>query len=42
MLGLQALNNAGKIKVYEISGVQHTHWHTNQSVFDDAIIQWLN
>ncbi|XP_003383295.1 PREDICTED: lysosomal thioesterase PPT2-A-like [Amphimedon queenslandica] len=42
VIGLQTLNNAGKIKVYEIPGVEHTHWHTNQTVFNDAIIQWLD
>uniref|UniRef100_A0A1X7T263 Uncharacterized protein n=1 Tax=Amphimedon queenslandica TaxID=400682 RepID=A0A1X7T263_AMPQE len=25
MIGLQTLNNAGKIKVYEIPGVEHTN-----------------
>ena len=42
MIGLQELNNTGKIKVYEIPGVEHIHWHTNKTVFDTAIIQWLD
>lgn len=39
--GLRTLNQQGKVKVYEIPGVKHIHWHLNQSVFDCCIEPWL-
>ncbi|XP_072016657.1 lysosomal thioesterase PPT2-A-like isoform X2 [Amphiura filiformis] len=39
--GLQTLYNRGAIKMYNISGVEHTKWHGNQTVFDCCIEPYL-
>jgi len=39
--GLKTLDETGRIHVYEIAGVQHTHWHGNKTVFDCCIEPWL-
>jgi palmitoyl-protein thioesterase len=39
--GLKTLDEEGRIHVYNISGVEHTHWHTNKTVFDLYIEPWL-
>ncbi|XP_048777988.2 lysosomal thioesterase PPT2-A-like isoform X1 [Ostrea edulis] len=39
--GLQTLYKQKKIKTYTIPGVQHIHWHSNKTVFDNAILPWL-
>lgn len=39
--GLKTLDARGDIAVCEQSGVKHTHWHNNQSVFTNCIQDWL-
>ena len=40
--GLRTLNETGRVKVFEIPGVQHLQWHTNQSVFNCCMEPYLN
>lgn len=39
--GLQTLDKAGKVKVFQVAGVEHTHWHGNKTVFDTCIEPYL-
>ncbi|XP_033098762.1 lysosomal thioesterase PPT2-A-like [Anneissia japonica] len=39
--GLQSMHDSGRIQTYTISGVAHTSWHDNQTVFDKCIEPWL-
>ncbi|KAG0727573.1 Lysosomal thioesterase PPT2-B [Chionoecetes opilio] len=42
LFGLRTLDAAGKVKVYEVPGVYHTHWHHNMSVIKNCILPWLD
>eukprot|EP00794_Sanderia_malayensis_P005609 gene5609-6299_t len=35
------LDERGDLALYEISGVKHTMWHSNKTVFDNAMKKWL-
>jgi len=39
---LKTLNENDLVKMFEIPGVQHFQWHTNQSVFTRCIELYLN
>ncbi|XP_071820411.1 lysosomal thioesterase PPT2-A-like isoform X2 [Apostichopus japonicus] len=39
--GLQTLHKRGALQKCIMSGVEHTHWHSNQTVFDNCIEPWL-
>ncbi|XP_062615868.1 LOW QUALITY PROTEIN: lysosomal thioesterase PPT2-A-like [Saccostrea cucullata] len=39
--GLKTLYNQRKVKIYVIPGVQHIYWHSNRTVFNNAILPWL-
>ena len=40
--GLKTLNENGLVKMFEILGVRHFQWHTNQSVFNCCMELYLN
>ncbi|XP_070581666.1 lysosomal thioesterase PPT2-A-like [Ptychodera flava] len=40
--GLRTLDKRGCIKTYTIPGVEHVKWHTNETVFKNAILPWLS
>ncbi|MGH0157376.1 UNVERIFIED_CONTAM: hypothetical protein FKN15_033278 [Acipenser sinensis] len=39
--GLKTLDGRGDLVAYEMSGVQHTKWHSNQTVYTECIARWL-
>lgn len=39
--GLKTLDQRGSLQTCVVSGVEHTHWHGNQTVFDKCIEPWL-
>ncbi|XP_058865203.1 lysosomal thioesterase PPT2-A-like isoform X2 [Acipenser ruthenus] len=39
--GLKTLDARGDLVTYEMSGVQHTKWHSNQTVYTECIARWL-
>ncbi|KAJ8300971.1 hypothetical protein KUTeg_022490 [Tegillarca granosa] len=39
--GLQTLDKEGKVHVHMIPGIKHTHWYSNQTVFECCIKPWL-
>ncbi|XP_006007242.1 lysosomal thioesterase PPT2-A isoform X2 [Latimeria chalumnae] len=39
--GLKSLDARGAITTYAVDGVQHTNWHSNQTVFEACIAKWL-
>ncbi|KAK6469580.1 lysosomal thioesterase PPT2 [Huso huso] len=39
--GLKTLDGRGDLVTYEMSGVQHTKWHSNQTVYTECIARWL-
>ena len=41
LFGMKSLNAASKLHVHEVAGVQHVHWHRNESVFRDCIEMYL-
>ncbi|XP_071802157.1 lysosomal thioesterase PPT2-A-like isoform X1 [Asterias amurensis] len=40
--GLRTLDKRNALKTYNVSGVMHTNWHRNQTVFDSCIEPWLS
>ncbi|XP_041091540.1 lysosomal thioesterase PPT2-A-like [Polyodon spathula] len=39
--GLKTLDARGDLVAYEMSGVQHIKWHSNQTVYTECIAKWL-
>nr|AAH45407.1 Zgc:55621 [Danio rerio] len=39
--GLKTLNSEGAVEKCVVSGVQHTHWHSDYSVYQKCIEKWL-
>lgn len=39
--GLKTLAARGDIVTYSVSGVEHTKWHDNETVFNTCIAKWL-
>ncbi|XP_028656840.1 lysosomal thioesterase PPT2-A-like isoform X1 [Erpetoichthys calabaricus] len=39
--GLKTLDARGDLVQYSVSGIHHTMWHSNQTVFRDCIAKWL-
>lgn len=39
--GLRTLNEQGRVKVFEVPGVQHLHWHHNKQIFQKYIEPYL-
>nr|XP_056718720.1 lysosomal thioesterase PPT2 [Euleptes europaea] len=39
--GLKTLDARGDISFYTMPGVSHTYWHSNRTVYDKCISQWL-
>ncbi|KAM4697086.1 lysosomal thioesterase PPT2 isoform 1-T1 [Rhinophrynus dorsalis] len=41
LFGLRSLDYRGAVTVYNVPGVLHTMWHSNQTVFKECIEKWL-
>jgi len=41
MFGLKTLNMAGRVKVFEVPGVQHLQWHYSKPIFQHYIEPYL-
>ena len=41
MFGLKTLDEAEKLKIYNISNVEHLEWAKKQSVYECCIKPWL-
>uniref|UniRef100_A0AAZ3QGS2 palmitoyl-CoA hydrolase n=1 Tax=Oncorhynchus tshawytscha TaxID=74940 RepID=A0AAZ3QGS2_ONCTS len=39
--GLMTLHARGDLAVYVLSGVKHSYWHSNETVFRGCIEEWL-
>uniref|UniRef100_A0A4W5KLR1 palmitoyl-CoA hydrolase n=1 Tax=Hucho hucho TaxID=62062 RepID=A0A4W5KLR1_9TELE len=39
--GLKTLHARGDLAVYVLSGVKHSYWHSNETVFRSCIEEWL-
>ncbi|XP_071004453.1 lysosomal thioesterase PPT2-A-like [Oncorhynchus clarkii lewisi] len=39
--GLKTLHARGDLAVFVLSGVKHSYWHSNETVFRDCIEEWL-
>jgi len=42
VFGLKTLDKENKLHTYTFDGVNHFHWIRNKTVFDQAILPWLN
>ncbi|XP_076035594.1 palmitoyl-protein thioesterase 2 isoform X2 [Oratosquilla oratoria] len=40
--GLKTLDKMGRVHIYEVPGVEHTHWHHNLTVIKNCILPWLD
>lgn len=41
LFGLKTLDDAGKLDIHKISGIQHYDWHKNLTFIDDYILPYL-
>ncbi|GAB6021899.1 holo-[acyl-carrier-protein] synthase [Chamberlinius hualienensis] len=39
--GLQTLFHKKKLQIYNVPGVEHLDWHSNETVFKNCILPWL-
>ena len=40
--GLRTLDQQGKVKVYEVPGIEHLEWPLSSEVFEKYIEPWLH